>query len=450
MKLHALATPLLTLPLFGLATLASPQDPGPPNAGPPTPGGQRPPGLDGAPGPSTRVATTARTRPPAPPSDAQALASASNDLGLRLFRDAALAGDDDLALSPASLHAALLMTWVGSRGETRAAFDRVLGLAELEGWDDARVNAAAEALLEQLALEGTGEAEGDHMRFANALWGQHDRPFVEATLDLLSRYHGAPLHGVDWRGATEAARKEVNDWVERRTEGRIRELVPADAVSEETGLVLTSALHFVSAWDHAFQERWTRDLGFHLESGEVVQAPFLVGRAHHGYGRAGDVQVLTMGLRLGGYQMVVLLPDDAKAMDALLEALDDAHLASLLASVAYAEVQVELPRSRVESSFRLGESLKALGLAPAFVRGADLSGFDGTRDLQVNEVLQKTFLELDEEGVEAAAATAMVMRVGAAVNPQFHTFRADRPHLLLLREARTGQVVMAARVADPR
>jgi serpin B len=369
-------------------------------------------------------------------------AAATNAFGVDLYRQLHAEGSN-LFFSPASIAGALSMTSLGARGATADEMDRVLHLSG----DDAGVAAAFGDLMTTLT------AANDHatLNVANRLYGQHDFGFSPAFLGLLKRHYGAGLEEVDFRTDPDAARRNINTWVEQQTAQKIRNLLVPGALHAGTRLVLVNAIHFLGTWQQPFAVDATTDAPFHRERGGDVTAPFMHVTGRFGYAEDGDVQILALPYKGGALEMVLILPAEGTSLSSVEAGLDAGKFAGWLAAPAPARVAVGLPRLHLETAFDLAGTLAALGMPTAFTAAADFSGLTTSgAPLNIDKVVHKAYLDVDEKGTEAAAATAVTMEVTSARPVEkLKVFTADRPFILAIRHQASGAVLFLGRVADP-
>ncbi|NLW51091.1 MAG: serpin family protein [Candidatus Brocadiaceae bacterium] len=351
--------------------------------------------------------------------------------------------EGNLFFSPYSISTALAMTYAGAAGNTAAQMADVLHFT----LPAARLHPAYGRLIEQIGR--ATEAEGCELRIANALWGQSGYAFVPEFLQTLDGHYAAPLHQVDFVDAAEAARKQINDWVSEQTRERITDLVPAGVLNALTRLVLANAIYFKGDWLHPFEEGVTTEGVFWTTPEEGVAAPMMRQTRSLAYGESAQCQVLELPYAGEALSMVVLLPRGRGGLPALEAALTPEALAEWTAGLRSREVDVTLPKFKLTRAVGLGEVLEAMGMTDAFsVQSADFSGMTGGRDLRISAVLHKAFVDVNEQGTEAAAATVVVMGLRAAPAPPV-TFRADHPFILLIRHRPTDAVLFMGRLADP-
>lgn len=382
-------------------------------------------------------------------SDAQRLASACNQFAADLHGQ--LAASAQPTCSPGSISIALLMLLPAARGATADELATVLHLPEDLRGD--RMHKAARDLLGAVGLLPTvsphGDREAPPLVITNDLWVQTGYDLVPSYVELLRRSFAATQRHADFRADAEAARTTINDYIQDATNDRIRDLLPPGLITPLTRVVLTNALWFKAGWEHPFSKRGTEPLPFTLAGGESVKVPTMRQVQFFGYAEQDGWQVLTMPFRGTTIECEIVLPREGAA-------LADAERALLTraygATVQHERVHVELPRFTVQAAHGLQTALKALGMRTAFdARGADFSGMDPKNDLVVADVVHQTWIAVDEEGAEAAAATAVVLKERGAVRPsEPKQFQANRPFAFGLRDRETGLLLFVGRVSDPR
>lgn len=379
--------------------------------------------------------------------DARLLASACNRFAADLHGQLVAKGAP--TSSPASIGLALLMLLPGARGDTERELAAVLHLPDdLRG---PRLHAAAADLLERLPVvrKGAHDTNGPQLRLANDLWTQSGWPVVTAYQQLLRTSYGAMHHEVGFASDPEAARQKINAHIAGLTNDRIPELLTPDLVMRSTRVVLTNAIWLKVAWLHSFHAGATQPRPFTLADGTAITVPTMLHTEGYSYAETDDWQCVV--LPFAGCELVAefLLPRPGRTLAAAEGALLAGDHAAKLAAES---VQVMLPRFRVAAAHRLREPLLALGMRAAFdATRADFTGITPKRELVVDDVVHQTWIQVDEEGCEAAAATAVVMKATAAVRPREpKVFTADRPFAFTLRERTTGLVLFLGRVDDPR
>jgi len=386
------------------------------------------------------------TNPDVPPQDLQELVHGNSAFAFDLYHALRKEEGGNLFYSPFSISIALAMTWAGARGKTEQEMADVLHFT----LPQERLHPAFNALDLELARRGQGkEGEGFRLHIVNAIWGQRGFRFLTEFLDTLACNYGAGLRLLDFKSDPEAARKVINDWVSDQTEGRIRDLIPPGAIDFLTRLVLANAIYFNAAWAEPFDKNLTADGPFYLLDGSQVMVPMMRQTAQFGYMKGDGFQAVELPYEGEELAMVILLPDKGR-FEEFEDSLDAKRVEEILSNLTYQEVTLKMPRFRVESAFNLARTLAAMGMPSAFQPDqADFSGMDGARDLYIGAVLHKAFVSVDEAGTEAAAATAVVIKVTALPAPSVE-LTVDHPFIFLIRDQPTGTILFVGRVVNPK
>lgn len=382
------------------------------------------------------------------PPDVRLLADAYNQFAVDLHGKLAANGAAANA-SPASIALALSMLLLGARGETERELLTALHLPEeLRG---ARLHAAVDGLDESLgvARKGRHDQDGPRLRIANDLWTQTGYPLVPEYGRLLDQYYHAGLHSLSFRGDPAGARKRINEHIATQTNQRIRDLLSEQTITAATRVVLTNALWLQAPWAHEFPVKDTRPQPFTDSAGQRADVPTMHVTESFDYAETADWQWVALPFQGGQLVCELMLPQPGKPAASAMPGL----LAGAGASAANPQlVHVQMPQFRVRGAYRLREALVALGLASAFDAGkADFGGISTQHDLVVDDVVHQTWVQAAETGVEAAAATAVVLKdLGAKVPANAKHFVADRPFAFVLRHRPSGLVLFVGRVDDAR
>ena len=379
-------------------------------------------------------------------SDLASLVSGNTDFAMALYR-ILKNQDGNLLYSPYSISEALAMTYGGARNDTEkqmaAALDFNLSQAQL--------HTAFNALDAALASRGQGAKGKDDQPFSlkvvNAIWGQQDFSFKADYLDLLAQNYGAGLRILDFIKSPKESRKTINDWVARETEQRIKDLLPQGSINDLTRLVLTNAVYFNGGWLNSFDKALTADGSFFLLNGQKVTVPMMHQSEFTGYTSGSGYQAVELKYDGGELSMVIILPD-AGTFKTFENGLDGKKLETIIGGLKNNEVALTMPKFGFDSSFGLKSALTSLGMPIAFSDNADFSGMDGKTDLQIQDVVHKAFITVDESGTEAAAASGVV--VGTTAMPVNQaTVTLDHPFIFAIRDIATGAIVFTGRVVDP-
>lgn len=353
--------------------------------------------------------------------------------------------EGNLFFSPYSISTALAMTYGGARGQTAKQMAQALQF----NLPDHELHPAFAALRKELdAIQHKGQVQ---LAVANSLWPQSGFAFRRDYLDLCRSYYGTAIFPVDFVGHADDSRKAINQWMEDNTSHKIVDLLAPGSV-DGARLVLVDAIYFKGKWALPFDANRTRDEPFYTSPDASNRTPMMRQTADFHYAEFPDLQVLGMRYSGDDLSMLVLLPRETNGLSKLEAQLTPENLALWTTKMPVKKVQVFLPKFKATSEFSLGDTLAAMGMPDAFdFRKADFSGMDGRRDLYISKVVHKAFVDVNEEGTEAAAATAVVVTFGMAAprpNP-IPVFRADHPFLFLIRDNRTGSILFLGRMTNP-
>jgi len=376
------------------------------------------------------------------------LAEGNQAFALDLYQALLEEKDGNLFYSPYSISTALAMTYAGARNTTEKEMAEVLHFTLPQDRLHPAFN-ALDLLLTSLGGDGGEGDDGFQLNIANAIWGQKGYEFLSEFLDVLAKNYGAGLRVLDFGQDPEKARLVINDWVYEKTEEKIEDLIPKGAIDPDTRLVLTNAIYFNAEWRYPFPKPDTYDGDFHLVDGTVVTVPLMSQIESFQYGEGEDYQAIALPYVGGEMEMVILLPSEGRFEDFEMS-LNTEKVDEILNNIQFTEVSLTLPKFEFESDFNLTEILIEMGMPSAFgmAAGTDFSGMDGTLNLYISEVLHKAFVSVDEEGTEAAAATAVIMVEMAAIEDATE-MRIDRPFLFMIREVGTNSLLFLGRVMNP-
>lgn len=375
---------------------------------------------------------------PRPLPDARDFAAQQQTAALELYRQLA-SEPGNVVFSPWSLARAFAMAHEGAAGETAAELERVLRLP-----DAGAAEAFAALALAMQPRQGGAKFE---LELAASMWGQRGEPFQREFLARLKSGYASELYPVDFRQAA-ATCDAINRWVRGRTHERIRELVAEDQLTADTRLVLVDAAYFKAQWLEPFLEQGTRPAKFVTAAGEIDVAT-MHRTGYFGYGESELAQVIELPY-VGGMSMVIVLPKE-RSSAALASVVEHESFATWIATLDVREVALALPKFRIEFAADCVPALRRLGVELAFERKrADFSRI-GVQPFFIGVVQHKAFIECDEKGTEAAAATALVLRCGASMQPKPAPipFTADHPFLFAIRHPATGALLFMGRVDDP-
>lgn len=400
--------------------------------------------------PADNVAQSALARdtnPQVSDADLAAAARGNTDFALKAFP---LLGavNENAVFSPYSITQAIALAAAGAKGTTLGGIEQAMTFSLSQD----RLNPAFNKLDLLLAAETTGAVLSNggrlpQLSIVNAVWGQQDFPILPAYLDTLAINYGAGFHLVDFINKTEDARTTINSWVEQRTNSRIQNLIPQGALSTDTRVVLTNAIWFKANWASPFPAAGTATRQFINRDGSQSPAPFMRQTLSASYGQGNGFQAIDIPYVDEKLSMLVIMPAPG-TFDAFLSALTPTKLNECIAQTALKQVDLALPKFTFSTGADLGNLLRSLGMTDAFAPGhADFSGIDGRFDLFISSVLHKAFISIDEQGTEAAAATAVIIGITSAPVSQV-TLTVDHPFLFLVRDRQTGLVLFLGKIVS--
>jgi serpin B len=367
------------------------------------------------------------------------------------FYDQIRNGNDNIIFSPFSISLALSMTLAGAENTTEQDMLNGLKLSLTEP----EVHSAINALLleiedsEQIEMEGR---EGDQfqLNIANSIWGQSGYDFKQSFLDTLAINYGAGIYNVDFIYNPEAARVAINDWVEEETQDKIQDLIPEGVIDSLTRLVLANAIYFNGSWLHPFTESRTADTPFtKLDGSEISVEMMKLNGESFQYGEDEGYKAIMLPYLSRDFNMLVLVPDSGSFED-FENALSSEQLTEIISGLASEAVNLEMPKFDFETTTNAKDTLIALGMTEAFQPEiADFSGITEEEKLYISDVLHKATINVDEDGTEAAAATAVIMKVESAMPGEPKSLVIDRPFLFLIQHKPTGTILFMGRVTEP-
>ncbi len=366
------------------------------------------------------------------------LPESNTAFAFHLYRQVAVPGKN-VFFSPYNISSALAMTYAGARGQTAREIAAVMNVAT-----------PADQLLPAFRqLENSLQA-GDkpyQLHTANRVWGERQAAFLPPYLNLLEHNFGAALERLDFRQKPEPSRIAINDWVKQKTQGKITDLLPPGSIKPITRLVLTTAIYFKSDWAKPFDPKQTKQELFYLQPGNGVQVPMMYVSTQAGFLEDELATGLQLPYKDGRLSMILLLPKRPDSLPALEKALSSAQLIKWRNAMHTGKVQVSVPRFRMTEKYDLISALEALGMKQAFTADADFSAMTKEK-IALSRAVHKAFVDVNEQGTEAAAATGMVAELTSFRKPL--VFRADRPFLFLIQDNQSGTILFLGRVMDPR
>jgi serpin B len=356
--------------------------------------------------------------------------------------------EGNMFFSPYSISSALAMTYEGAKGKTAEEMQAVLHLPK----DKEKIHSDFVSINNEL-----NKADKTYkLSVANALWAQKDYTFIDAYFNIVDDYYSGKVTNLDFKTDTETSRVTINNWVEDKTNDKIKDLIPKGILTINTRLVLTNAIYFKANWSSQFDAEDTWDGQFKLNSGQTVEARMMGKTSYYNYGETNDLQILEMDYLGNDISMLIILPKENN-INQIENIFSQERLKAWKNDMKNEKVEVSLPKFKFETKYLMAEDLKEMGMPTAFkYPDADFTGISPPTaespngELYIGEVIHQTFIEVAEYGTEAAAATAERMDSGAAgPTEELKIFTADHPFIFIIQQKDTGNLLFMGRVSDP-
>jgi len=388
------------------------------------------------------------------PKGIQEVVNANNQFAFDLYSELAKTEKDNIFYSPYSISAALAMTYEGAKGKTAEEIKEVFHFPETSVL---RPNYAA---IYNKINEDNKEYQ---LSTGNALWVQQDYLLLNDYSEAVERYYGGKASNVDFIKETEKSRQTINSFIEEQTNNKVKELIPAGQVDHLTRLVITNAIYFKGTWEWEFDKSDTRDKDFYITPENVVKTPMMhmdSDKATFNYADLEKLQILELPYKGDKISMLILLPKQGEAYDyekgeeiTYNYNLEDIELSSEKLNEYKSEMQetklsaIYLPKFKFDTKYFMVSTLSEMGMPTAFSMQADLSGIDGSQNLYIQNVIHQAFVQVDEKGTEAAAATSITIGFKSAMPS--NVFTADHPFIFIIQEKETGNILFMGRMTDP-
>jgi len=369
------------------------------------------------------------------------LVDSLNDFSFDFYNQIGETEEGNIFFSPYSIFTAFSMAYEGARGNTAIEMQNVLNILQN---DSATLGSFGRIynLLNQ-------NQEGYEISTANAFWAHQDYEFLQEYLGLLQNFYMAEAYELDFSKNVEAA-ETINSWIEEQTHDKIKDMIQSDMLSALTKLVLTNAIYFKGLWEKQFDPDDTYEVDFELSTGETVTVDMMDSDSedsNYNYTETEDLQILKLNYEGKNLSMIIVLPKENNISIAE-SAINYENLSNWRNDFNEIEIDVEIPKFKFETKYLLNDLLKEMGIVDAFSPGvADFSGMDGTNYLFISTALHQAYIEVNEEGTEAAAATAIIMELSMVPDP--NEFRADHPFIFLIQHEETGAVLFMGKVMNP-
>ncbi len=380
------------------------------------------------------------------PADINNVVDANNQFALDYYSKLKEKYSGNIFFSPFSISIALAMIYEGAKGQTAEEIRSVFYFPE----DNNLRRAGFAAIIDEINKKD----KKYKLNIANALWAQKDYQFLKEYFDRVEKYYGGKVTNLDFKKDPESSRITINNWVENQTNDKIKGLIPSGIINAVTRLVLTNAIYFKGEWVRQFNKNDTKEENFRTSKNSYVKTSIMRRtdeEARFNYFENDKLQILEMPYSGEKLSMLILLPKDDN-LKGLENSLTVEQLSKWKKGLKEQRVKIFIPKFKFETKSFMTKMLKEMGMPIAFSDSADFSGMTGKKGLKIDEVIHQAFVEVNEEGTEAAAATAVTMvpiSTGPSKEPKIPVFRADHPFIFLIQEKNTGIILFMGRVVNP-
>jgi len=380
----------------------------------------------------------------APSSNPQQIAENNNAFAFELYQEIIQKEKGNVFFSPFSISTALAMTYAGANGETANEMAKTMHF----GANTEDFHLSYGKYLSTLEKNAKGNIQ---LNIANRLWGEKNYTLLPDFVALNKQAYNSPLQQVDFAGNPDGSSQEINTWVAAKTEERIKDLIPPGAITTDTRLVLTNAIYFKGDWLYQFKKKDTHDRKFELADGSSKKTPFMNFEGALDYSENGTYKMLRLPYKGEKQSMVIVLPKSPEDLQKIEQTMNSNSFSQLFYD-SQPTVILALPKFKMTLPLALNSFLQNLGIKSAFSTSADFSKMTPSNDLVISDVIHKAFIEINEEGTEAAAATAVVMTIesiGPHDPPRPKEFIADHPFLFYIIDNETKAILFMGRLMEP-
>jgi len=370
-------------------------------------------------------------------------ATGNNTFAFELYSKLA-SEQGNLFFSPYSISSAFAMTYAGAKGNTEQEIMKVMHFIGIQPVFHSEFNNLASELKSR-------NSKNIEFNTANALWAQKGLNFLDDYLSITDKYYDAGLKQVDFSSSQsrDKTRKEINNWVEDQTKNKIKDLIQPGVLSPATMLVLVNAIYFYGSWDMQFAKEMTYEETFHSNDTSSFNTPFMHHKDHYKYGETDQMRMIELPYTDIDLSMMIILPKKGFQLTEIEQNLNHENYALWNSLLMKEEVRIAIPKFKMEAKYTLNKVLNEMGMTDAFSSGADFSGITGKKELFIDKVIHKAFVEVNETGTEAAAATAIMMEKSAHAHGEIKSFKADHPFVFIIKDNISGTILFIGRLTDP-
>ena len=375
-----------------------------------------------------------------------AVVESNNRFAFKLYQELNTSVDNNLFYSPFSISTALAMTYAGARNETALQIVRTMNFPLGTTFNQDYSN----------LLNKISDSAGNKivLRIANGLWAQRDFRFLDSYFDMIKSKYKSEIKNVDFKDADnrEKTRLEINAWVEQKTKNKITDILGKGVLDTFTRLVLVNAIYFYGDWLNKFEKRATVKEPFYGTGNSPVKATFMRQKMGFNYFEDTMLKAIEIPYKDNKASMIIFLPNERDGVGNLEKSFDYKYYSGIVESFQKEQVALSLPKFKTTVLSYLAPALAKMGMPDAFsTTQADFSGMTGLKNLYISTVIHKAFIDVTEEGTEAAAATTVIMEMTSAPasRENFKVFRADHPFIFVIRDNSTGSILFMGKIMNP-
>lgn len=346
--------------------------------------------------------------------------------------------NSNIFISPYSVSTAFGMALNGAVGDT---YTEMLEALEISGLSLDEINSSNRQLMEILTEVDPKVA----FQVANSIWYRNDFAVLESFLDVNNEYYSAEINIADFDNP--ATVDAINNWVEINTSGKIEKIIDDAFIDPAVVMYLINALYFKGTWKYQFKEEDTTPLAFHLVDGTQVEVPTMIQKSKFNYYEDEKLQLVDLPYGDSCFTMTVILPKQTSSVDEIISGLDAAGWDAMMQNVTYEELTLHLPKLKYEYNISLTDIVEKMGMRLAVTPAADFTKITPLGGIYIGDVIHKTFVEINEEGTEAAAVTAITFERTSAGDEKY--MLVNKPYIFVIREVSTNSILFAGKILDP-
>jgi len=368
------------------------------------------------------------------------VAEANNRFSIDLFQMLSAKESGNVFFSPISITTAMGMTSVGAAEETQRQIETVFYFPH----NDSNLHASLGKIQNNLS---NLSANGIEVRMVNKLWAEKTYKINKSFLKRLSKDYSSKVDLVDFVNQPDNTRETINREISKQTNNKITDLLPSGSINPLVRLVLTNAIYFKGDWKVQFEQKKTKDANFFTAAEKKVSCKMMSLNGNFMFAEGSDYQALELPYKGENLTMLIILPNEGVSIDAFQKKVSYAFFDDVVKNLSKDELLVMLPRFKSTTSYQLKPVLSEMGMPVAFTNNANFSNISPKNDLKIYDVYHNAFVEVNERGTEAAAATAVVIGVKSVMRS--YKFEANRPFIYFIRDSKTGLILFMGRLSNP-